>query len=89
MLQTYQGYFDSGQFISLDNLSIPEKKRAIITILDDEIDVKRLNIIPKQQLKAFEEFFAAIDSIEGEPLTDTDFAELENNRLNFRRDLDL
>lgn len=94
MLKAYQGYFNNGQFISLDNIPIPEKKRVIITVLDDEFtdiktEAKNISNNAKQQKLAFEKYFSAIDTIEGEDLTELDFSELENNRLNFRRELDL
>jgi len=37
----------------------------------------------QQQLEAFERFISALKEIDNEPLTDEDFAELENNRVNF------
>ena len=43
----------------------------------------------QQQLAAFDEFIAAIRAIDDEPLTDEDFADLERNRVHFRREIDL
>jgi hypothetical protein len=39
---------------------------------------------PQQQREALERFFAAVDAIEDEPLTDKDFADLENSQVHFR-----
>ena len=94
MLRSYQGYFYNKQFISLDNIPIPEKKKVIITVLDDELtDIKadaQISVdIAKQQRLAFEEYFKAIDAIKGEDFTEEDFMELENNRLSFRREFNL
>jgi hypothetical protein len=38
MLLTFQGYFEAGQFIADTPTQIPERKRTIITVLDEEID---------------------------------------------------
>ena len=36
-MQAFQGYFDQGQFITQGSVIIPERKRAIVTILDESI----------------------------------------------------
>ncbi|MHC6203568.1 hypothetical protein ACYULU_10285 [Breznakiellaceae bacterium SP9] len=37
MLLTLQGFFENGQFVSSESVQkLPERKRAILTILDDE-----------------------------------------------------
>lgn len=36
-MQAYEGYFDRGRFIPLGTISIPERKRAIVTILDEPV----------------------------------------------------
>ena len=38
MLLTIQGYFDSGRFIADNPIPIPEKKKTIVTVLDEAID---------------------------------------------------
>lgn len=43
----------------------------------------------QQQHDAFLRFIKSVDAKDDEPLTDEDFADLENNRVNFNRDLDL
>lgn len=58
-------------------------------MLDDDFtdiktDAQNTRNTAKQQRLAFEEYFKAIDTIEGEYFTETDFTEFENNRLNFR-----
>ncbi|GHV74400.1 hypothetical protein AGMMS49940_17020 [Spirochaetia bacterium] len=36
MLLTVQGYFEGDRFISADPVRIPERKKAIVTILDED-----------------------------------------------------
>ncbi|MDR1539208.1 MAG: type II toxin-antitoxin system RelB/DinJ family antitoxin [Clostridiales bacterium] len=43
----------------------------------------------KQKLEAFESFIEGINTIDDEPLTEEDYAELENNRPKFSREVDL
>ncbi|GHV73744.1 hypothetical protein AGMMS49940_10460 [Spirochaetia bacterium] len=38
MLLTFQGYFNKGEFISDQKMAIPERKKAIVTILDEDIN---------------------------------------------------
>jgi len=38
MLLTFQGYFESGHFVSEDRDQIPEGRKAIVTILDESVD---------------------------------------------------
>ncbi len=44
---------------------------------------------PQQQHEALKRFMAAVDAREGEPLTDEDFAALDNSCVSFKKDLDL
>ena len=75
MPQTYQGYFQEGRFVSSDMISIPENTRVYITVVGDEPDT------PQRQHEALKRFFASIDAIDGEPLSDDDFADLEKMRV--------
>ncbi len=85
MLQTYQGYFLNGTFITSDNAVIPDKTPVIVTILDDIVSDGKTN----RQRSAFESFFNAIDSSDMDLLSNEDFMELETTRLSFKRDIDL
>ena len=83
MVQTYQGYFQKGRFISQEITTIPDNVEVYVMITG------RQYVPPKtkaqRQLQAFEQFVSAINAIDDEPLTDEDFAELENNRSRFGR----
>jgi hypothetical protein len=37
MLLTFQGFFEKGAFITNDPVAIPDGKKAILTIIDEEI----------------------------------------------------
>jgi hypothetical protein len=70
-----QGYFEEGQFISNSKVIIPEHRRAIVTVLDEEM--------PEQNhKKIWKDFFAAIQSANED--TPVNFP-----RVNFNRELDL
>ena len=81
MLQAYQGYFQKGRFISPDIVDIPENTEVIITVVGNT--ALSIPSRSQQQLEAMERFVANLRKIDNEPLTDEDFAALENNRVNF------
>ena len=89
MLQTYQGYFQEGKFISPEGINIPENITVLITVVGNELPPIDIVSRSQQQLEALEQFITAIKAIDNEPLSDEDFAELENNRVNFTREIDL
>ncbi|MCL2089266.1 MAG: hypothetical protein FWH14_07260 [Oscillospiraceae bacterium] len=89
MLNAYEGYFLDGKFISAENINIkiPDKKKVTVTVHNEFVNT---NIdICRQQLEAFEVFFKSIDAIDDKFLTDEDFFELENNRINFKEEINL
>jgi len=83
MTQTIQGYFQKGQFISPDSSKIPDNIEVFVTITGR--DAAQPQTKSQQQLSAFNKFVSAVRAIDDEPLTDEDFAELENNRVSFDR----
>lgn len=44
---------------------------------------------PLQQREALERFMAAVDARDDEPLNEDDYSALENNRVEFNREIDL
>ena len=59
-------------------------------------DIKEMRLkehLPKtksvQQLEAFDRFVSAVRSADSEPLTETDFVQLETNRASFSREVSL
>jgi len=68
MLLTIQGYFDSGRFIADTPIRIPEKKKTIVTVLDESIDE---NYEESRQTKLWDEIFEQIEKcdeiLQGEP----------------------
>jgi len=87
MYTTYRGYFQNGRFVSPELVTIPDNIEVQVTIIGDEISLVKTKA--QRQNEALKRFFAAVDSIEDEPITDDDIAVLENNRVNFRKELDL
>ncbi|MDR2713403.1 MAG: hypothetical protein LBB91_09875 [Clostridiales bacterium] len=87
MVQTYQGYFQKGRFISTEPAVIPDNVEVFIMVTDRELPISRTKA--QRQLEAFDKFVSAISSVSDEPLTDEDFAELENNRASFDREVAL
>lgn len=45
--------------------------------------------LAQRQLEALDRFVNRIKAIDDEPLSDEDFSDLENNRTNFKREIDL
>jgi hypothetical protein len=72
-MQAYEGYFENGQFYTAGRiLRIPERRRAIVNILDDEIsqDIE-------ERLKEFDAIAQAIEAAADEPMP-------EIERIKFR-----
>ncbi|MDR1688396.1 MAG: hypothetical protein LBS21_07270 [Clostridiales bacterium] len=89
MVQTYQGYFrEDGRFVS-DSLQIkiPAKRRTVISVFEDEIAEAKTR--SQRQSEALDTFLKEIKAVTNETITDDDYADLENNRVNFRRELNL
>ena len=88
MIQTYQGYFqEDGCFIP-DGVRVrmPVKRRAIVNILEDEVGEVKVQTKAERQNQSLKHFFAAIDAVEGEPITDEDLVAFENSRVSFRKE---
>ena len=83
MPQTYQGHFRDGQFIPVDAVSLPDDVEVLMVITDRTVSMA------KRQGEAIKRFMAAIDTINDATLTEEDFAELENNRADFSREIKL
>jgi hypothetical protein len=72
-MQAYEGYFENGQFHTAERIiRIPERRRAIVNILEDEII--NTEILAKKQNEALKMFSAAMKEIDDEPLDDEFFA---------------
>ena len=87
MLQTYRGYFQDGRFISPELVTIPDNVEVHITIVGS--DQPPIKTRAQRQNEALKRFFANIDAIKDEPITDEDMADFERNRVNFKRELDV
>ena len=62
--QAYEGYFKNGLFYTAGrNIRIPERRRAIITILDEPMT-------RNENAEAWREFLDEIAKIDDEPLTE-------------------
>jgi len=71
----YEGYFENGNFHAFGRIiSIPERKRTIITVLDEPYAVK-------ERLTSIDDIFALIDS------SDEEVPEFE--RVKFIREVDI
>ena len=72
-MQAYEGYFEDGKFHTAGRIiRIPERRRAIINILDDEIT--KTEILAQKQNEALKQFSAAMKEIDDEPIDDEFFA---------------
>lgn|GEM_PF-1540842 len=78
-----------------DIIRIPERYRGQtstnveVTLVSMEKPRFRKETIAQKQHEAFERFFAAIDAIDDEPITEEDFLNFNKNRVNFIRELNL
>ena len=92
MVQTYQGYFeDDGRFVPEGVLvKLPIGKRAIVNVFDEDA-VSEPNRQRQAQRKAFEEFFAAMETLneDGVELLDDEFDKILSEKVNITRELHL
>jgi len=87
MLMSYEGYFKGNRFISNENFKIPQRRKVIVTVIEEE---SHEDII-KGQRKAIDEFLRAIkemDELGIEPLGE-EFDKVISQRVNITRELDL
>jgi hypothetical protein len=82
-MQAYQGYFENGRFITADTVKIPERRRIILTVLDEPVED---SIVIKQR-KAIKRFINDVCACE-EPLSPV-FDEIVSQRADLSREVDL
>ena len=87
MYQAYAGKVQGGKPIITEEVILPENADLVITVLNHPPPSTETRA--ERQAKAIKRFMAFIDTIEDGTFTDEDFAELENNRANFIREIDL
>jgi hypothetical protein len=83
MLAAYNGRVRNGKPVIFDNVTLPENASLIITV-----EMPSANTKAQQQGEAIRRFMSAIDTTDNQ-FTEDDFSELENNRANFSREVDL
>jgi hypothetical protein len=68
MLLTFQGYFEAGQFVADTPNQIPERRKTIVTVLDETVNKEheRENYIAYWN-KIIEDIQNSDEALEGEP----------------------
>ena len=61
-MQAYEGYFERGRFVPLGVVKIPERKRTIITVLDEPVHSDAASDDVNRRLKALDELDAMVDA---------------------------
>lgn len=91
MYSSYQAYVKNGQLITLDaSALVPENELLIVTVLGEPIKADTLNQSKASRQKiALEKLIGSMNSIEDEPLGDDFRKFLNENRLDFTREVDL
>ncbi|MDR1804225.1 MAG: DUF104 domain-containing protein [Treponema sp.] len=68
MLLTVEGYFENGRFIPNTSIHIPEGKKTIVTILDEEVNKeKEQKMYKKLWDEIIDEIENSDEALEGEP----------------------
>ncbi|GHU42294.1 hypothetical protein FACS1894190_11450 [Spirochaetia bacterium] len=78
MLLTVQGFFEEGKFIPSEPVKIPEHKRAIVTILDENEDDRK-----KRQMTDLAECYRLLDESMDEEVPDFPRANLHRKVENW------
>jgi uncharacterized protein (UPF0216 family) len=68
MLLTVQGYFEAGQFIADTPITIPERRKTIVTVLDEQAPhVRDLAVHKKRWREIIQDVRNCVEVLEGEP----------------------
>ena len=84
MVQTYQGYFQEGRFVSPQANSIPENVEVYVLVTNKAVLVEK-TLVEKQR-EAFEKFVNVIEN--SEPLG-ADFDEVMSVGIRMNREIEL
>jgi hypothetical protein len=84
MVQTYQGYFQEGRFVSPQVKAIPEQVEVYVLVTNNSIPARKTKA--QEQREAFESFVQAC--AEAEPLGDK-FDEIIKEGVHVRGELQL
>ena len=88
-VKTYPGRLFNGRFIPDDvKIKMPNKGRATLYVFGDDTGSVKASKTSQGQDVSLLNFFAAIDAVENEPITDDDLKMLENSHVSFRKELD-
>ena len=87
MYQAYAGKVLDGKPVILESVMLPENADLVITILNEF--PPNIKTRAERQADAIKRFMAVIDTIDDEIFTDEDYYELENNRANFHREIEI
>ena len=89
-ISTYDGYFEKGQFFieGKKRIKIPENKRILITILDEEDEEYDKKSRREKKHLAMKNFIETIQNIKNENVDDLNEI-IEKQKLNITRELDL
>jgi len=84
MVQTFQGYFREGRFVSPQTKVIPENVEVYVVVTNKVVPAAQTKA--QKQLQAFDEFTKMVAN--AEPLCDK-FDEIISQGVNLRKELDL
>jgi predicted DNA-binding antitoxin AbrB/MazE fold protein len=82
-MNAYQAYYENGRIIPMGNPVIPEGRKMIITVLDEEETSDRIS----RRLDALEKFKSEI--LASDESLGPEFDEIVSHRVNIARDVDL
>ena len=93
-MQTHEGYFVKGRFYpTVKGVRLPERRRAIITILDEPgrddgeaVTNPQTDTRADRQRKAFQQFIRAMENT---PPLPPEFDEIISQRVNICREVDV
>ena len=98
MYRTYTGYFQNGQFVSPELVTIPDNIKVHVTIIGDELPLVDNKTTSQKQNEALKRLSAGLKAIDAfseetencdEPTLDEVFDYINSNRFNIDRELNL
>jgi len=87
MVEAYQGVLqaDGRLMVNGSLVKLKTPRRVAFNFLDS--DVVKTETKAQKQNRSLNQFFAALDAVEGEDITDNDLANLESSRISFKKEL--
>jgi len=88
MLQTYEGKLIDGRIVFPNDVLMPNEDGIRVIVTFDFQSTKAVTR-EERQLEALKTFITNNEKITNEPITENELLDFDNNRIEFRKEMDL